>query len=739
VTAALAKAISEPPPSIRRQRPDVPKALERVVMKGLERDRGRRYSSLEELRDALQQLLPDEQVPARTRMLLAAYLVDMLQTIFLVQIPVELLEWLAGLRRGVFIGVEGFIDPLVTLGYLLYFAGCEGFVGATIGKWLLGLRLVPLGSVGPPGFGLATLRSAIFHAGWLLVYVGLICIAEIPLFGLPLGLLLVLGGIAYLSYRFRRPNSNRGLHDLATRCHVVQLPRRPHRVRLASQAPNRLEHPKAIAGLPTNLGGYIVRGRLMLYDDGSQVWIADDRSLGRRVLIHLLPAVDAAIPPPTRPNRLRLLGSGNLEWQTRDWTWHAFAAPAGAPLADMIPADQPLNWPDARLLLEQIVEELKCAEKDGTLPASLSINQIWSEPGGRVFLLDFLLPSLAKAKSAGDSLALVRQAVTLMLEGAPRLGGGPVKAPLPPRASAIINRLFQDSGGHADLEELQCELAESHAHEPTVTTKMRATHLGVAALILTLPLFMMNLYALMLGFIATTVTLTELHEVPAVLAGLDDPSALAEWRRDPVLREPLADENLPVLGGQLQALQHNLDVRFEGEFHHLSRPERYIIVHSQMRNRPKLQASQLSASTVEEIVALAAAPDTAADAEEVRFMFLFVAAAVCGGFVAAFAVCALLFRGGIAYLLAGIALVRRDGRPVGRFRCALREIVLWMPLVAVLLSAAWVQAEWPGWFLGRMIASGCVMVVLVGYVALGFRSPEQGPHDRLFGIWRVPA
>jgi hypothetical protein len=38
-----------------------------------------------------------------------------------------------------------------------------------------------------------------------------------------------------------------------------------------------------------------------------------------------------------------------------------------------------------------------------------------------------------------------------------------------------------------------------------------------------------------------------------------------------------------------------------------------------------------------------------------------------------------------------------------------------------------------------MIASGCAMAVLVGYVALGLRSPEQGPHDRLFGTWRVPA
>ena len=90
--------------------------------------------------------------------------------------------------------------------------------------------MVPLGSVGSPGFGLATLRSGIFHAGWLLILGGFNVIAELPTFGTPLGVLMIVAGIAGLCYRRRQPTSNRGLHDLATGCHVVQMPRRPHRV-----------------------------------------------------------------------------------------------------------------------------------------------------------------------------------------------------------------------------------------------------------------------------------------------------------------------------------------------------------------------------------------------------------------------------------------------------------------------------------------------------------------------------
>src|SRR5262249_41693690 len=42
VTAALARVITEAPPPICKQRPEVSPALERVVMRGLERDRDRR-------------------------------------------------------------------------------------------------------------------------------------------------------------------------------------------------------------------------------------------------------------------------------------------------------------------------------------------------------------------------------------------------------------------------------------------------------------------------------------------------------------------------------------------------------------------------------------------------------------------------------------------------------------------------------------------------------------------------
>lgn len=54
ITAALAKAISEDPSPLRSTRPEISSSLERIVTKGLNRDRARRWSNLGELRDALQ-------------------------------------------------------------------------------------------------------------------------------------------------------------------------------------------------------------------------------------------------------------------------------------------------------------------------------------------------------------------------------------------------------------------------------------------------------------------------------------------------------------------------------------------------------------------------------------------------------------------------------------------------------------------------------------------------------------
>src|SRR5262249_21943891 len=92
--ATLARIGSDPVVPLRRQRPELPAALDHVVLRGLERDRKRRWRDLAELRAALLPFVADHARPAPISLRLTAYALDwglflppMLATVFLLPPP----------------------------------------------------------------------------------------------------------------------------------------------------------------------------------------------------------------------------------------------------------------------------------------------------------------------------------------------------------------------------------------------------------------------------------------------------------------------------------------------------------------------------------------------------------------------------------------------------------------------------------------------------------------------------
>src|SRR5262249_37187489 len=241
VAAAFARAMTEPPPPIRQKRPEVPQALERVVMRGLERDRDRRWQSLDELRGALVDLLPSHQTPGRPRMLIGAYLLDRILLNFVI-IPAEVF-------RQLLIGeAEQRVDLfdfrwVAVLVMMVYFALGEGVFGATPGKWLLGLRVSKVGQTGPPGLWAAFVRVSVFTA---LSFAGVVLpgwLAEHGGTAGKLGGALLLGlGVSGLLLQLRRTSGGyRGIHDFASGCHVIQRPLPARKLRLVSRHPNPVD------------------------------------------------------------------------------------------------------------------------------------------------------------------------------------------------------------------------------------------------------------------------------------------------------------------------------------------------------------------------------------------------------------------------------------------------------------------------------------------------------------------
>ena len=342
LTASLAKAVSEPPPPVRGRRPDVPIELERAVLRGLERDRDRRWQSLDELGDTLRELLPDSQRPARPRSLVLAFLVDAI-ILQIVEVPAELLRQSAqGFQN---ITVSLFEASGMSLGLaMIYFTLFDGLTGWTPGKWLLRMRVSRVGETGPPGWKRAHVRAIAFGAIWVLIaYAPDWLVAWL---GWPLGVFLAVTGAAVgvglLLYQlWPKEGWYRGVHDFASGCRTAQRRRPAYRVRLVSRYPNPLDRPQPTAEpLPGSVGGCAVKAKVCDLPDGGEVWSAEDKGLSRRVLIRVWPPntidplgteatarLSAAFDrlerlvrrlredSVTRPTRLRAVGHGTLVWK----------------------------------------------------------------------------------------------------------------------------------------------------------------------------------------------------------------------------------------------------------------------------------------------------------------------------------------------------------------------------------------------------------------------------------------
>lgn len=728
---ALAKALSDPAPRIRATRPDVPEQLEWIVLRGLERDHTRRWQTLEDMREALADLLPERQRPPRPRALVGAYVLDRILLAFIV-FPAEVIRIWATEAGAAKIDVLELRWLAVSI-TLLYFALFEGLVGATPGKMLFGLRVSKVGGTGPPGVPRAFARTFVLHAI-------LACFFLVPDWvstligtrggGAVRGVMFGIGALA-LSVQLRKGLGFRGLHDFASGCRVTQTPLRARKLRLPVPQPTPLETPlpPPPEPLPEAVGGYVVRGRLSADPDGTQVWIAEDRALGRKVLLWLRPwGTGAPGAEPARPTRLRRLGAGSVGWGDAAYDWTAYAAPLGGPLIEAVRPGAPLPWADARFLLEQLVEEFRAAEADGSVPPRLALDHVWVEPTGRVQVLDF--PLCATRAEPGPPLQVLREAAALVLEGLPRGTAAPVAAPLPPHAAPVLNRLFTTDPA---LPEFQKELADTHAHKPEVTPAMRAAHLGIQAPLLAAPLGAMFVFAFVVSMMTTWLAASYVEIAERAAAGFTDPaarSALAAGDADvrTTLNSPQARARIAEV---LEHARADVRTRRAGLF----APQRNMLEQGEEAVPGHGVTEEGRDAAARALLAWVGSTDAGAGSPWGGLGPLLVLfAAVPLGMV----VLAAVLRGGASMMLAGMAIVRADGRPARRWQCALRSAVVWLPLSALLCGCAAAQIYVPGrpYLAAALWLVAVVLLPVYGVIAL--RDPSRPPQDRIAGTYLVP-
>lgn len=652
--ATVARIVSEPAPSIRSIRRDLPAALEGVIQRGLERDRERRYESLAELRAALEPLLPGGHTIGGIGLRAWAYALDLILGLVLFEalhgalgpiLPRELVDDMMGPMSGTVLVVL----QLVGVGY---FTLLEGGWGATVGKRLCGLRVRRASGEAPVGLGRAFVRTLVFFLmvvfpGDLVAFVvgaepeGMNGLAwsDWGQWAFSPGALAASGlGVLVVASTMRLRTGFRGPHEWASGTRVVRL-RGPARRGYGLRGARRravttrsvvLERP---AGVPEELGHYRVRGAIH-WDGPRRVLLGEDITLGRAVWIKLQPPGSGQLPNAryelARRARPRWL-EGGIENGER---WDAFVAPSGCPLAELA-GPRGLSWADARPIIEDIVEELAAAQQDGTLPRHLAVDQVWAESNGHGLLIDALAHDDRAAvpdEAQGVALAFLVQVLTVAMEGrdAPldtAQAARSIRRPMPRHAAAILDRLTGRTTPYRAIGEVMQALHATRALPRTIGRARRLGHLFLQTALCSIGL------AMMIG----------------LTWGLSRSGPVSAW-------------------GRWEWLGLGTTVSW---------PLAWIVWSG-------------------------------------------------------------LTRGGLTLALAGMALVRRDNRPVGALRAAWRAGVVWLPITILLLAP--VLLEWfaPSSREWGLVAWWAGVACLPLAVAFAVAWPARGPHDRLAGTYLVP-
>ncbi|MHC4611566.1 MAG: protein kinase domain-containing protein, partial [Planctomycetota bacterium] len=389
----VAHAVNQAPPPLSEFRDGVPPGLQRVVSRCLAKEPDGRYADYTALRNALLPFSSREPEPASMLLRVSTGWIDYLIA-FLP--PYVALMFLIGshellVRPLVDRTVESAKYYFLLLGCgFLYFTIVEGIWGAGVGKWLKGLRVVRANGR-PPGVGRALMR--------IFIPIGCVEVVRMPLSmtfiseaewtGLQtagyVAAAVACGWIpALLALRARRENGFATAWDLASGTRVVIKPKGTQRPTI-----------EQAAGLePATEGAELLGPYKVLEGIVPEEWIVATDPVLRR-LVWLLRR-DTGELSVARRNVAR---SGRLRWlqnvETGEVTWEAFEAPRGMPFPALVSNGKRVPWSTLRHWLHDLASELWDATGDHTLPAELSLDQVWITAEGRAVLLDKPWPEVS--------------------------------------------------------------------------------------------------------------------------------------------------------------------------------------------------------------------------------------------------------------------------------------------------------------------------------------------------------
>ena len=351
--STMARVVSDPAPPLRKLRPDLPRGLEKMIAKGLERDPSRRWQSMQELKNALTDFLPGQLSEREQGGRLGTFLIDLLLYV-LVTLPITfVLFQMFGDRYANSVLWNTLVDESI---FVAYFTLCEGYWGTTPGKRLCGFRVRVHGQGIPPSFLRAFLRVSTF----VLIVYGLPHLFDWAMSHLVApspekedwlavaGVNVRLAVWILLLSTMRARNGYRGVHELLSGTCLI----RRKKIKAESESavpPSNWLSTEAVQDVeiegdwPLVVGAFQV-SHAVRWDSNGRILACRDQELNRSVWLRFRAADDQPVSRSRgqidRKSRLRWVASGKYQ----DEHFDVFLAPSGRPLDSVVQEHGPLDW-----------------------------------------------------------------------------------------------------------------------------------------------------------------------------------------------------------------------------------------------------------------------------------------------------------------------------------------------------------------------------------------------------------
>lgn len=484
------KVLYQPPIPVSTLKPSIPPELARIVARGLSKDPGKRFSSLNAMRQSLLPFSHKQTTLANVgnvgkRMI--AFALDQMIIFLLVHLIVMLPNIMilltvhsTHLRE---MSVDEFSQVLpgfqstATMAFVIvqyaYFVGLEGFWGAGLGKRWLGLRVVAH-DAGTPGLLRASLRALILPSSFGLVFLDPFVafgsstpstlqpnVREVyfqPLLYAQIHNVLLLICVSSI----RPSNGLRGLHELFSQTRTVCLPRR---------TTSKIE--------PVRWPSFHPVGEACVWGPYQPV-----RKIAERNQILLWEAFDSVLKRPAwiverkgsphvyshfhsdRTTRPRWLQGGEIN----DVRWDAYEVIPGVPFCLTALTTFYHSWDVACIMLCKLVSELLESEREGTTPRDLSASQIIVQPSGHLTLVDFPVDPADHAASDFPVFSSDRRAVEFVWWMTSLVGERKV---WPPQYSQFVDALAHSMASNSISGDVLAEAKEHLSQNAERTTMLQ--------------------------------------------------------------------------------------------------------------------------------------------------------------------------------------------------------------------------------------------------------------------------